>query len=142
MIDMEEDRLKYIFRQYDPDLSSSVDFLKRLERNLNVVEMIHQENAKAAKRNRIALMLASLAGFTVGFLFSLTLPYIDKMAIGFRNSIISQSILHKLDFVFEFQYVIVWIIIGAISVIASLVTYNMALNYRPLTNGKQAGLHP
>ena len=66
---MEEERLKDIFNDYDPELSSSRNFIERLERNLNAVELIQKENAKATRRNKAAVLIASIAGFITGFIF-------------------------------------------------------------------------
>ena len=131
---MEEDRLKDIFNEYEPDLTSRMAFMERLERNLNAVEIIHQENARATKRNRIAVILASIAGFLAGFLFSFALPYICNMISALEDCIPMNSMLDNLNVIFEFQSVIAWIIIGAVSVFTSIGTYNMVLNYRPLTS--------
>lgn len=134
---MEEDRLKDIFNEYEPDLSSRFAFMERLERNLNAVEIIHQANAKATKRNRIAVILASLAGFVVGLLFSFALPYIKNMIEVLRSTISTDSLLFKINVIFEFQSVLAWIIVGAVSVATSIGTYNMVLNYLPLRDARR-----
>ncbi|MDE6561407.1 MAG: hypothetical protein K2K75_08515 [Muribaculaceae bacterium] len=134
---MEEDRLKDIFKEYEPDLSSRMAFMERLERNLNAVEIIHRENALATKRNRLAVICASIVGFLVGFLFSFALPYISNMIAEFEDFISTNSVLSNLNAIPEFQSVIAWIIIGAVSVFTSIGTYNMVLNYRPLTSGRR-----
>ena len=136
---MEEDRLKDIFKEYEPDLSSRMAFMERLERNLNAVEIIHQENAMATKRNRLAVTFASMAGFLVGFLFSFALPYISNMIAEIEDSISTNSVLSNLNAILEFQSVIAWVIIGAFSVFTSIGTYNMVINYQPLTGGKLGG---
>lgn len=136
---MEEERLKDIFKEYEPSLSSRLAFMERLERNLNAVEIIHQENARATKRNRLAVILASLAGFLTGILFSFALPYISDTIAAIEDSIPTNSMLTNLNAILEFQSVIAWIIIGAISVFTSIGTYNMVLNYRPLTSGRREG---
>lgn len=136
---MEEERLKDIFKEYEPSLSSRLAFMERLERNLNAVEIIHQENARATKRNRLAVILASLAGFLTGILFSFALPYISDSIAAIEDSIPTNSMLTNLNAILEFQSVIAWIIIGAISVFTSIGTYNMVLNYRPLTSGRREG---
>ena len=133
---MEEDRLKDIFNEYEPDLSSSFAFMERLERNLNAVEIIHQENAKAIKRNRLAVILASMAGFLTGILFSFAFPYISNIISTLEGFIPTYSMLNNLNFNIEIQSVIAWIFIGAVSVFTSIGTYNMVLNYRPLTGGR------
>lgn len=129
---MEEKRLKVIFKEYDPELSSRMAFMERLERNLNAVEIIHQENTKAVKRNRFAVILASMVGFLVGFVFSFALPYFNNMANELKESIPSDSILSKLNLVLEFQDLIAWVVIGGTAVWAAVSTYNAVLSFQPL----------
>ena len=135
---MEEDRLKEIFKEYEPDLSSRMAFMERLERNLNAVELIHRENARAARRNRLAVILASIAGFLAGILFSFALPYIRNMMSGLEDTVSANPMLSNIDGIFDFRSVAACIIIGAVSVFTSIGTYNMVLNYRPLTGVRPA----
>ncbi len=45
---MEEDKLKDIFKDFNPDLSSDSDFMSRLERSMKAVEIVkHQKDRKS-----------------------------------------------------------------------------------------------
>ncbi|MDE6022979.1 MAG: hypothetical protein K2G13_05695 [Muribaculaceae bacterium] len=124
---MQEDIIKEIFNDYEPELSSRMDFINRLERNLDAVELIHKENAIAMKRNKLAVAVASAAGFTSGIIFSLLIPYINQL-ISEISSRISTDI-QLLNKIADYQHVAMWLIIGGISVLISLYTYKNILRH-------------
>ncbi|MDE6403368.1 MAG: hypothetical protein K2K86_06140, partial [Muribaculaceae bacterium] len=72
---MEDKDLKELFGSFEPEMSSDLSFMSRLRDNLDSVEMIRQHNARQHALSRVALAVAVCAGFVVGFLFSLALPY-------------------------------------------------------------------
>ena len=117
---MEEDRIKELFSEYNPELTSGIDFIDRLQRNLDAVELIHQENGAVMKRNRAAVMVSSLAGFVTGIIFSLFLPYIDSLVQTFLSSILTSCCLPDSLYVI---HVISWLAIGGVSVFIALNTY-------------------
>lgn len=126
---MEEEKIKDMFRKYDPDLSSSMAFMERLERNLNAVEMIHRENNAVMRRNRLAVALAACAGFISGVIFTLLLPYITDMIESGLEAI--EGLGTYSDFS-VYPQVISWCIIGAISVFIAVNTYDISLSLLPL----------
>lgn len=122
---MQEDTLKDIFKNYDPELSSRMDFMNRLERNLDAVELIHKENANAMKRNRLAVIAASASGFISGIMFSLLIPFIKQFISEFSSRITTD--IQLLNKIADYQQVATWLIIGGISVLISLYTYKTIL---------------
>lgn len=122
---MQEDTLKDIFKNYEPELSSRMDFMNRLERNLDAVELIHKENANAMKRNRLAVIAASASGFISGILFSLLIPFINQLISVLCSRITTD--IQLLNKIADYQQVAMWLIIGGISVIISLYTYKTIL---------------
>lgn len=122
---MQEDTLKDIFKNYEPELSSRMDFMNRLERNLDAVELIHKENANAMKRNRLAVIAASASGFISGILFSLLIPFINQFISELCSRITTD--IQLLNKIADYQQVAMWLIIGGISVIISLYTYKTIL---------------
>ncbi|MDE5814142.1 MAG: hypothetical protein K2H72_07645 [Muribaculaceae bacterium] len=131
---MEEDKLKDLFKSYDPELSSSRDFIERLERNLNVVELIHRDNAAVLKRNRIAVAIASVAGFITGVVFSLLLPYIEVFVNFLLSSLLSAF---RLPDVIYGNQVVSWLLVGAISVLVGLNTYTITLSIQPSRDARR-----
>ena len=49
---MEDDKFKSLFSNFDPELSSDTQFMGRLERNLNSVEIIKQHIAESKSQNK------------------------------------------------------------------------------------------
>ena len=131
---MEEERLKDLFSQYDPELSSSMAFLERLERKLEAVELIHQENAAVMKRNKLAVAIATFAGFISGILFTLILPYLADVIKSSMEAIAGHE--WQQDFS-GYPQVISWFIVGAISVFIAVNTYNISLSLLPLKGGNR-----
>lgn len=64
---MEDDKLKFLFTNFEPELSSDFKFMNKLERNLNSVEIIKRHTAEVRSRNKKAVAIAAFAGFIVGF---------------------------------------------------------------------------
>ena len=103
---MEDNRLRDIFKDYNPDLSSDFSFMQTLERNLDKVEIVRRHNVEIHRRARIAVFVAAVAGFVTGVIFMLFMPnltafsarLVDGMArmSGPISLIQSLSILHWL----------------------------------------------
>ncbi len=73
---MEEDKIKDLFRGYNPELSSDSIFMSRLLRNMKGVELLKQQTAAARCRNKTAVLVASISGFIVGILLTLLIPHL------------------------------------------------------------------
>ena len=131
---MEEDKIKELFCEYDPELSPSKAFIYRLERHLDAVEMIHRQNAAVMKRNRVAVIAAACAGFISGIIFTLLLPYLVEIVV---YSIETITGLSGNDGFYGYPQAISWIFIGAASVFVAVNTYDISLSLLPLRDGKQ-----
>lgn len=120
---MQEDTLKDIFKNYEPELSSRMDFMNRLERNLDAVELIHKENAKAMKRNKLAVTVASATGLITGIVFSILMPYLNKLMSNIGHYFSTEA--QFLNTFADYYQIILWLIIGTLSVVVSLCTYKI-----------------
>lgn len=129
---MKDERLKEIFNDYDPKLSSSMDFMERLDRNLNAVELIHRENESVMKRNRIAVVLASLAGFITGVIFTLIFPYLHGLVNSVENTLLSTFSIPTPLYGIQ---IMTWLLIGGISVFVAVNTYSISTTLLPLHQG-------
>ena len=129
---MEDDKLKSLFANFEPELSSDFRFMNKLQRNLNSVEMIKQHNAEVRARSKKAVAIAALVGFIVGFLFSLSLPYLSHAVSNWQLTLPSESMLNT--FANNFT-TIAWLVIGGTSVIAALNSYEISLS---LLNPKES----
>lgn len=122
---MEEDKLKDLFGNFDPPLSSDFKFMSTLKENLERVEMIRQHNEEIASRRKKAVAVAACVGFITGFLFSLALPYIGNAMMGLQSSLPAGSILKMLA---DNYLIAAWIIIGATAVFISMNAYDLSLS--------------
>ena len=132
---MEDNRLTALFSDFEPAVSSDSQFLSKLERNLDYVEIIKQHTAEARSRNRKAVVIAALVGFIVGVLFSLTLPYLGSVASQWQMTLPSGSMLRF--FANNFT-IVAWSVIGGTSALAALNSYEITLS---LLKRRQATQH-
>ena len=120
---MEDDKLRQLFENFKPELTSNVQFINRLERKLNSVEIIVKHNEEVKTRNKKAVAIAACVGFIVGFLFSLALPYLSNVVSQWRLTLPSDSIMHTVSDHFA---IIAWCIIALTSVISALNAYDLS----------------
>ncbi len=79
---MEQDDIKKIFDDFAPELDSDENFMAIFQRNINAAELIRRHSILMRRRNKRALVIASLAGFVIGVLFSLALPWVSGIVEG------------------------------------------------------------
>lgn len=125
---MEDDKLKALFADFQPELSSDSLFMNRLERNMESVEIVKRRMEEMRARNRRAVAVAAIVGFVVGFLFSLTLPYLSDLVAGWQVTLPQESVM---SVVADWFAVISWGVIGCTAVIAAINTYDM-MTSRPI----------
>lgn len=126
----DDEVLKNLFEAYEPELSSSRKFISRLESNLEAIEVLHQENKRAQKRNRIALWIASISGFIAGVSFTLLLPWINSVLTLARNAI--ACFMPDINEFADYQPTIAWLIIGFASVFVAMNSYDVIISLLPL----------
>mgnify|MGYP001634573741 CR=1 FL=1 len=131
---MEDDKLKKLFSDFEPELSSDLRFMDTLRRDLNSVEIIKRHTAEVRARNKAAVAVAAAVGFIVGFLFSLSLPILSAAVSDWQAGLPGASMLYALADNFT---VIAWLVIGGTSVLAAINTYEVSLT---LLKPKDAGL--
>ncbi len=122
---MEEDKLKSLFAEYRPELSPERDFLVRLERNLESVEIIREQNEKMRQWNKIACLLSAGVGFVVGFLFSLCIPFIGKTVSQWHLTLPKTSVWLPIA---DYYMVISWVVILITTTIITLNAYEITLS--------------
>ena len=122
---MEDDKLKSLFSNFEPELSSDFQFINKLQQNLDSVEIIKQHTAEVRSRTKKAVGIAVIVGFIVGFLFSLSLPYVIDAVANWQLTLPSESILNA--FATNFT-IIAWLVIGGTSVFAAINTYEISIS--------------
>lgn len=125
---MEEDKLKSLFAEFRPELSSDRQFMNRLTRNMESVEIVKRRMAEMRARNRRAIAVAAVVGFVVGFLFSLALPYLSGLVADWQLTLPEESVMSVAA---DYFAVIAWGVTGATAVIAAINTYDM-MTSRPI----------
>lgn len=68
---MEYDKIKDLFTDFNPELSSDAQFMSRLQRNMEMAELVKRQSAVFRKRNKTAVVVAALSGFVVGVLMTM-----------------------------------------------------------------------
>lgn len=125
---MEEDKLKSLFAEFRPELSSDRRFMDRLTRNMESVEIVKRRMAEMRARNRRAIAVAAVVGFVVGFVFSLALPYLSGLVADWQLTLPEESVMSVAA---DYFAVIAWGVTGATAVIAAINTYDM-MTSRPI----------
>ncbi|MDE7420234.1 MAG: hypothetical protein K2N35_08495 [Muribaculaceae bacterium] len=119
---MEDDKIKDIFKDFDPELSSSFQFMAKLQKNMEAVEIIRRYNAAQTRRNKWAVAIAGACGFAMGVILTLLFPMIVDWISSFK---ISLPLLNAATMAIDFSY-IAWILVAAVSVLTALWVYELA----------------
>ena len=121
---MEDEKIKELFSNFQPRLSSSASFMARLQKNMEMVEILRQYNITLRRRNRLAVVIAAVCGFAFGVIamllltplasliteVSLSLPYLHISSISIDTGIIA------------------WILIATVSIVSALHAYDLAIS--------------
>ncbi|MCM1081785.1 MAG: hypothetical protein NC343_08555 [Muribaculum sp.] len=120
---MEDDKIRTLFDNFEPELSSSFQFMNQLKKNMDAVEIVKQHNIALKKRNRLAVVIAAVSGFVMGVILTLLFPLIGDWVSTFNISIPRLQISAiTIDFSF-----FAWIVMAGVSIIAALNAYEIAL---------------
>ena len=122
---MEEDKLKDIFNKFEPELSPDYLFMNRLRGSLESVEMIKERHQAMKRKSRRAVVIATIAGFIVGMLFSFALPYIGESVKNLAHSYPDMALMKGIA---ENYLLLGWIVIAALSIYASVNVYDIAFS--------------
>lgn len=120
---MDEDRLKDLFSDYQPELSSSFQFMVRLQKNMEAVEIVKQHNLALRRRNKLAVAIAALSGFAMGVILTLLFPLIGDWVSTFS---ISLPHIHISSVTINYSC-LAWIVMAGVCIITALNAYEIAL---------------
>lgn len=120
---MDDDKLKDLFRDFQPELSSSDLFMSRLQKSMEAVEFVKRHDRALRRRTRAAVAIAALCGFAMGVICTLLLPLICDWV-----STLSISLPHLRISSFTIDYsTLAYIAIATVCVITTLNAYEIAL---------------
>ena len=125
---MYDDKLKELFKNFQPELSTDDDFVGRIERNINSVELIMQEAASMKRRSRRSFCVGAAVGFIAGLIMSQFVPFVCRAISEFRLSMPDSNIIGLLS---DFQSTLAWLLVGATSVILALNSYDLMQAIQP-----------
>lgn len=80
----EDDKIRQLFREYNPEIKSDYQFIAHLKDKLDKVEIVKQHNEARYNANRRALGVAVLAGFVLGVIMTLLFPVLCSMLKSFE----------------------------------------------------------
>lgn len=120
---MDDDKIKDIFKEFDPELSSSFQFMTKLKKNMEAMEIVRQYNAAQKRRNRWAVAIAGVSGFVMGIIMTLLFPLITKW-ISFIQ--VTLPLFNANNLAIDFSY-LGWLLVGGASVLTALSAYELAL---------------
>ncbi len=125
---MEDDKIIEIFKEFDPELSSSFQFITKLKKNMEAMEMVRQYYAAQKRRNKWAVAIAGVCGFTMGVILTLLLPFITDWIVSNQVTI---PLFSANNLTIDFRYLGL-ILMSCASVLTSLSVYEIALARLPL----------
>ncbi len=120
---MEDNNIKDLFQDFQPELSSSFQFMTRLRKNMETVEILRQHNVALKKRNKLAVAIAAVSGFVMGVVMTLLLPLIGDWVATFK----APSLLHISSLTIDYSFV-TWIVMAVACIITALNAYEIALS--------------
>lgn len=121
---MEDDKIKDLFSSFEPEMPSDFQFMARLRRSMEAVELVKQHNLAMRRRNKKAVVIAALSGFAAGVLLTLLFPL-----VGDWISVVSISIPHMGISPITIEYQLVaWIVVAIVSVLIAFNVYEIAMS--------------
>lgn len=118
----DDNKLKNLFAAYEPELSSEAQFMERLQRKMQAVEILKAKTAKMRRRNRLAVIIAAITGFITGASFTLCYPYL----LNFVNDIASASAIMA-SMAASYGNIAIWTVIATITATLSFTAYDITL---------------
>lgn len=74
----EEEQIKQLFRDFQPELSSDALFMHRLQQKMEAVELVKRQNELLQRQGKLALAATALVGVVLGVVATLTFPAVSQ----------------------------------------------------------------
>lgn len=120
---MEDDKIKEIFKEFNPYLSSSAQFMNQLKKNMEAMEIVRQYHSVQKKRNKWAVVVAGVCGFAMGVIMTLLFPFITEWISSIQ---VSLPLFNANNLTINLRY-LGWLLVAATSVLTALSVYEIAL---------------
>lgn len=119
---MEDDKLKELFKSFDPGLSSDTNFMSHLQRSMDAIEYVRRQHTTQRKQNKVAIIIAAAFGFIMGITLTLLFPIISNWLTNINASLLAfQFAAINIDTSF-----IGWIVIAGVCIILTINVYELA----------------
>ena len=129
---MEDDKIRELFSNFQPPLSSTPMFMARLQKNMEAVEIVRQYNKALRRRNRLAVAIAAVCGFVMGVITTLVLPLIGGSLTSL--SVTLPRFMQSGSFAIDGS-ILSWILTAGVSVIFAINAYEIAMAKLPKEEG-------
>lgn len=121
---IEDEQLRRLFADFNPPMSPASRFMERLEHDMQRVEMVKEATLRLQRRNRVAVVLAALAGFVAGVVFMALYPVFSQWMEEVRIAIPVVTA--------EAGYMIWIVMLALLTIFASLGTYKSCIHLWPM----------
>ncbi|MDE5983148.1 MAG: hypothetical protein K2M02_06900 [Duncaniella sp.] len=118
----ENDEIKELFAGFNPPVGDSRNFMNRLSRNLDTIDLIKKHNIAVRRVNRMAAVIAVIAGFAAGVAATMLLPVL-KAAVG---TVEAPGISFFLMSAPDLVQTGLWLLVGVVSVLVTLSAYDVS----------------
>ncbi len=118
----EEERIKGLLSDFEPDMKSDRLFMSRLESRLFDVDVVKSRIEKTQRLNRFAMYVAGLAGFLFGVVVALCYPYI----VNFIASV-AAAMSELRPGLNDYAAALTWGVVGAVGMILIFSAYDITL---------------
>lgn len=125
-----DDKIKKLFEDSLPPLGTDEDFLRRIERNLDAVDLTREAIGVDRRHNWQIAVLSGLAGFIAGVISTLLYPYLILLVNGFIGSVLVSSIDPGFN-VPIISETLTYALISGAALWSSISTYNLLSRTRP-----------
>lgn len=122
---MEEDKIKNLFADYQPELSSDSQFMRRLQTSLDAVESVRRQSGATRRLCKVAMAAGACAGFAAGVGMSFLAPHIA----GWISTMLSVADLALAGIpIREVGLTCSWLISGTVAVLIGCNAYAFSLS--------------
>lgn len=120
---MEEEKIKKLFDDYEPELVPDSQFMSMLEKQFDTVESIKMQLAQHRWSQRLAMVAATVAGFILGVISTLCYPMIAE---ALHNAAAATS-LEAVSFIDNYGDVTMGVVLCMLTLAVTYVVYDITL---------------
>ncbi len=120
---MEEEKIKKLFDDYEPELVPDSQFMSMLEKQFDTVESIKMQLAQHRWSQRLAMVAATVAGFILGVISTLCYPMIAEAL----HRAAATTSLEAVSFIDNYGDVTMGVVLCMLTLAVTYVVYDITL---------------